>query len=117
MRIYIAGGMRGYKWYNFPAFDEAEAKLKKQGWETVNPAQIDRDNGFDPKDLPEDYDWSKEPIGMDVKAVIRRDLDALQNCHAIYLLRGWEKSIGARAEKAVAEWLGLEIIYEELEKN
>jgi hypothetical protein len=31
---------------------------------------------------------------------------------AVYLLKGWEKSKGALAEKATAEALGLEVMYE-----
>ena len=38
--------------------------------------------------------------------VIQRDLEALQKCDAYWALPGWEKSVGARAEKAVLDWKG-----------
>ena len=109
MKIYIAGGMRTYVKYNFPAFDEADEMLTKLGYEVVNPAQLDRDNGFDPETLPENHDWDNEPDGMDVKEVVKRDLLALMDCDAIYLLKGWERSEGATAEFAVATWLGMKV--------
>jgi hypothetical protein len=39
-------------------------------------------------------------------------LGDLIDSDAIYMLRGWEQSKGARAEHAVAVWIGLEIIYQ-----
>jgi hypothetical protein len=108
MRIYIAGPMRGIPLYNFPAFDAAKEKLISLGHIPISPADIDRSNGFDPAKLPVDHDWdSIESIGLDVRQIVRRDLMALVSCEAVYLLDGWRESIGARAEVAVAQWLGL----------
>jgi len=39
-------------------------------------------------------------------------LNTLMLCTHIYMLRGWERSKGARAEHAVAVWIGLEIMYQ-----
>lgn len=61
MRCYIAGRMRGIKWYNFPAFDKARENLIKMGFEVISPADLDRKNGFDALNLPEDYDWNSIP--------------------------------------------------------
>jgi hypothetical protein len=108
-RVYVAGPMRGKPYYNFPAFDNISQILRAQGYDAVNPADLDRETGFDPFRLPIDHDWTTTPPGFDMKACRRRDLDALETCDAIYLLSGWEKSVGARAEKAHAEWIGLEI--------
>lgn len=108
--IYIAGPMRGIPYYNFPAFDAAELKLTMEGWRVISPAAMDRDHGFDAMALPADSDWSKVPDGFDFLACVDRDLEALRRCHAVYMLPGWEGSKGALAEKAVAEWLGLEIL-------
>ena len=60
--IYIAGPMRGVEEYNYPAFDRQAAALEKQGWQVINPAEMDRDdekpiNGpheFDPDNNYED---------------------------------------------------------------
>ena len=47
-----------------------------------------------------------------LKEIARRDVDAIFQCEMIYMLRGWENSKGARAEHALANWIGLEIIYQ-----
>lgn len=43
---------------------------------------------------------------------MRMSIHQLLNAHAIYMMRGWEKSKNCRAELAVAEALNLEIIYQ-----
>lgn len=99
--------MRGLPLYNFPAFDRAAHTLREQGYAVVNPAEIDRLNGFHPEDLPPEHDWNSLPDGLSLSDIVERDLTALLGCTAIYLLPGWEQSKGAKAELAVAEWLGL----------
>lgn len=49
MKIYIAGPMRGYPEFNFPAFNEATAKLRAEGHDVFNPAErdIERHGGVD----------------------------------------------------------------------
>jgi hypothetical protein len=108
-RIYIAGPMRGIPDYNFPAFDAAADCLERAGWEVVNPAQIDRELGFDPEDMLADHDWDQVPDGMDLRRIANRDLIELLTCDAIHLLDGWETSLGACAERAVAHWVGVEV--------
>jgi hypothetical protein len=103
--------MRGYEDYNFPAFDAAERHLREQGHAPVNPAAMDR--------LFEGW-GAAPPKGMiatreDRKRFILRDLVALMECDAIYLLDGWQDSTGATVEVALAEFLGLELIEEVLE--
>jgi len=112
-RIYIAGPMRGIPLYNFPAFDVREHLLQKEGWEVVNPAEIDRQSGFDASDLPKDHDWDTLPEGFNLRLTVQQDIIALAGCSHIYLMKGWESSSGARAEFAVSQWLGLEVIFEE----
>jgi hypothetical protein len=107
-RIYIAGPMRGHPWYNFPAFNKAAESLIREGWEVFNPAAEEINRGYCPFDHP-DQDWDKMPIDLNLRDIVRIDLEALQQCTAIYLLTGWEKSEGARAEYCVAKWLGLDI--------
>lgn len=102
---YIAGPMRGIKWFNFPAFDTAYCEVSRLGYDPVSPADIDRKNGFDPHLLPEDHDWNVVPeTGPTLAQVVDRDIKAVLKCDAIYLLKGWEKSTGARAEYAVARF-------------
>jgi hypothetical protein len=45
-------------------------------------------------------------------AFLTGDAEILSRCDAVYMLRGWENSIGARAEHDLANELGLEIVYE-----
>lgn len=93
MRIYIAGPMTGIPDFNRPAFWFVEMMLHTQGHTVLNPAS-----------LP---DGLTQPQYMDIC------LAMLRCAEAIYLLRGWEESAGAVAEKALAEKLQLEIIYQE----
>lgn len=113
MKIYIAGPMRGKKWFNFPDFDWAKECLTRAGWEVISPADLDREIGFDVASLPPDTDWNDvSKLGFDLKAAIQRDVAAILNCDAIFMLHGWSESRGAKAEKAVAEWLGLMVFYQ-----
>ena len=115
MKIYIAGPMRGIPYFNFPAFDRAKKYLENIGHAVVSPADIDRENGFDPINLGPDYDWEHwdgKAFGFSLQETIDRDLKALKECDAIFMLEGWENSRGARAEKALAEWMGLIVTYD-----
>lgn len=117
-RIYIAGPMRGIPLYNFPAFDFAKHVLavSEETHEllAVSPADIDRGSGFDPEDMPADWNWDEIHPSVGTKEeVIERDFRAIRTCDAIYMLQGWENSTGARAEAALAEWMGLEFFYED----
>ena len=105
-RCYILGPMRGYEFFNFPAFDKVADELRGKGFLPVNPAQIDRDNGFNPFDLPAGYDWNVLPDCLDMQDIIDRDIAALRTCDFYTCLPGWEKSSGASAEKALLDWQG-----------
>lgn len=103
MKVYLAGPMRGYPQFNFPAFDEAAAILAADGHDVVNPAQMDRDVGFDPQ--------STEVSTEFLRDAMRRDLSAICECDAIAMLKGWENSGGANIEWALAVHLGLRVMY------
>lgn len=115
-KIYIAGKMRDIPYYNFPKFFEAEAILERDYWEVINPARLDMSVGINVLNMADDSDWTKEPEGVSIKSIAERDISYLLECDAIYLLDSWKYSKGARAEKAIAEWLELEIIYENPER-
>ncbi|HBT4785534.1 TPA: DUF4406 domain-containing protein [Klebsiella variicola subsp. variicola] len=93
MKIYIAGPMTGLEGCNRPAFVDAAFQLASDGHCVLNPAI-----------LP---DGLTQPQYMDICVAM------LRCANAIYLLRGWETSAGARAEKALAEKLGLISIYQD----
>lgn len=112
MLYYIAGPMRGIYRYNFDAFDDAALMLSKRLDRCISPADLDRESGFDPDDLPDDHDWNTVPDDFDFLDCVNRDIEAIKKCDAIYMLSGWENSTGANAELALAKWLGLHIEYE-----
>jgi hypothetical protein len=107
--------MRNVFLYNFPAFDEAAARLRAAGHEVVNPADLDRARGQDPINIenPSEYDWSQVPTGMVLQDIIDEDIALLSTCDVLYLLQGWQSSVGARAEKAYMEWRGKTIVMQD----
>ena len=109
--IYVAGPMRGMLMYNTPLFDLVADCLGGAGLTVVNPAQLDRERGFDVYKLDADHDWSQFPDNLDLEATIREDLDHVLKCDAIIMLPGWEKSKGAQCEHATANWAGKEIYF------
>lgn len=102
--VYLAGPMRSIPRFNFPAFDAAAADLESRGYKVTSPAAMDREHGFDPATLPEDTDWSAVPSGFSLEDAIRRDYEAILRVDELVLLPGWQRSKGATAEKATAEW-------------
>ncbi len=107
MRVYVAGPMRGLPEFNFPAFDKAALDLTVQGHDVVNPAEHDRDNGFDPAGMTGREDLTQH--GFDLRAALAWDLEQITRCDAVFLLDGWQQSSGARAEYALAQALGLQV--------
>ncbi len=112
--IYISGPMTGYEYFNFEAFDKASHKFKEMGYKVINPAQIARDMKFDPTELSDDWNWNTMPEDISLDTIKGLIIDELRNtCNAVYMLQGWTHSSGAKAEHALAEWLGYEIIYQQ----
>lgn len=92
-KIYIAGPMTGLPEFNRPAFNSAAKVLAAGGNVPLNPAI-----------LP---DGLTQPEYMDICLAMLRCADG------IYMLSGWKESAGARAEKALAEKLGLFVFFGE----
>lgn len=111
MKVYISGPMTGQPLLGFPAFDAARDELAARGFVPVSPADLDRAAGFDPAKLPANHDWTDiDSIGFSLSDAMDRDIAALRKCDAIYMLRGWQNSKGAKAELALAQWMGLEVM-------
>ena len=106
--IYIAGPMTGLPNFNFEAFFDAEEIWSNKGWVVYNPARHDVECGIDARELSLEEVNSK----FNLEEAALWDLQSIVKCQAIYMLAGWNKSKGARAEHAVAEWLGKEIHYQ-----
>ncbi len=109
MKIYVAGPMRGYPQFNFPAFLDAAAKLRTAGHEVFSPAEHDMAGGFDPSGCNGSFDDPKYlRQGFSLREALCADLTWIcTHADGVALLPGWEKSLGATAEQATALALGL----------
>ena len=92
-KIYISGKITNNANYK-AEFEAAESALKIAGFQPVNPAE---------EHLPDGATWAD---------YMRHDIKLLCECDAIYMLRGWRESAGAKIEHKLARYLGIEIIYE-----
>lgn len=115
MRIYLAGPMRGIPDFNFPAFHKTAAWLREQGHTVFNPAERD-ESAYGKLSAPTGSEQEiSAQTGMTPLAVRRdcflADTDWIcRYADGIALMPGWESSKGARAELALAEAIGLEVI-------
>ena len=92
MIVYISGAITNDKHYR-RKFAKAEKRLRKRGFEVINPAKI---GDLMPKSF-EHYDY------------LHIDLAMLDRANAIYMLPGWIDSRGARIEFRTALRQGKEI--------
>jgi hypothetical protein len=97
--------MSGYPEFNFPAFFAAAERFQNDGWTVFNPADKESEKGVTETNCFAGGD-NKALVaeGWDWKAAFEWDCQKVINSDAIYLLPGWEKSTGARAEWAVAQF-------------
>lgn len=108
-RVYLAGPMRGYDQFNFPAFHEATKVLRKAGFDVLSPAEHDEDNGFDPS--------LNSLEGFNMEEAFRWDVECVLSCECVVVLPGWEKSSGASLEVAIARAIGTPVrAYPSLDK-
>lgn len=125
--------MTGYPALNRPAFDAAEKRLREQGHFVINPNRISALFGTAEKleasfavyyrmlDLDANF-FNHTPATQTLertriaRAVMDADLAAVRSCDAIYMLKGWESSRGARKELAEALAHGLQVMQEGGEK-
>lgn len=105
--LYIAGPMRGIAEFNFPAFDAAWKRLLRAGYWPVSPADHDREVGFDATGMTGNEDLSA--VGFDLPTALLWDLEMVARGDGVALLDGWEGSLGAQAEVAVARALGVPV--------
>lgn len=105
MRLYLAGPMRGYPEFNFPAFRDATAKLRKLGHEVFSPAEKDEDDGFRPGGMKGDNE-ELTAVNFDLNEALAMDLVYVcKHAEAVVVLPDWDKSPGANAEIAAARAL------------
>lgn len=106
--IYIAGPITADKDNYQERFRKAEDYLKSLGWEVVNPALKEYDDDLY-KETGEKDKWTSKAWLFYVK----RDMDLVSQCEAIYLLNGWEQSPGATAEYITAKKFNLKVYFED----
>lgn len=95
MKIYISGPITGIE--NFrEKFEAAENLLIEQGIDVVNPVKVDTI-------LPESLTYEDH---------MKVDLALLDICDGIYMMNGWEKSLGANREYGYALARGMKVCYE-----
>lgn len=105
--VYVAGPMTGRPLWNFPMFDKVTELLRQGGSEVISPAEEDRVQGFDPV-----LDPGAVPSETFMERARQWDAEQiLTKATCILMLPGWENSRGARAEKALAEWKGIPVMY------
>ena len=95
MKVYISGPISGTDDY-MERFDRAERFLRSMGYDIVNPAAENAK-------LPEGTSW---------EIYMGESLKMLCSCDAIYLLRNWMLSKGAKLEYVVAMAMDKEILTE-----
>ena len=84
MKVYIAGPMTGYDNWNFDLFNHTEWILDILDFQVENPAKTGSDTSLH-------WEW-----------YLKKALTQMLTCDAVLLLKGWEKSKGARLEFSTA---------------
>lgn len=107
---YICGPMSGYPDHNEPAFRTAARELDRYGRTTVVPHDLPAMEHEDP--CPRSH--AAETTGKHgVACYLRADIAHLTlHCDEVYVLRGWETSVGARLEVQVAAACGIPLTFE-----
>lgn len=88
--VYIAGPVTGIEEGNRPLFDQAEYYLTSQGATALNPSML-------PDGLSSHQSYMNITMPM------------LREAHAVLMLPGWHKSVGAKMEYDEARRLGMPV--------
>ncbi len=86
-KVYISGPMTGIDNYE-KMFNDAAELLQTNGFLPLNPVMF--------------------PPGLSFRDYIHLSIALLDIADKIYMLPGWESSLGARAEKSYADKAGIE---------
>lgn len=104
MKIYLAGPMRGIADFNFPAFHAAAKALRDRGYTVFSPAEKGEEVLMtDNPGIQENLAFRRKVFALDMAWIA-------EHADTVALLPGWEKSSGARAERALAEAIGLNVM-------
>lgn len=100
LKVFISGPITGVANYK-ENFANAEKELKNRGFKVINPVR-------ETEDCPDDTTWSD---------YMNITLQLLQQCDAIYMLNGWQESIGARIENLWAYKTDMVFFYQNEKAN
>ena len=92
MIIYVAGKMTGLENKGRARFNEAEKKLSDLGHIVLNPSTL--------------------PDGLTNKDYMIIGTSMIDVADAIYVLSGWESSLGTKLEIHYAEYTGKKVLFE-----
>ena len=101
---YLAGPMSNIPQYNYPAFDDAAARLRNLGYAIQSPAEMDSPGTRYRALASEDGKLVGGKLaGQTWGDFLSRDVKLIADeCTGIILLPGWEQSKGARLECFIA---------------
>ena len=92
MKVYLAGKVTGLRFQDvFLKFNAAEYRLKRKGYDVVNPIRL----------VSQSWEWQK---------CMRVCIAELAKCDAIHLLPDWSESKGAKLEYHIAQELKLKVL-------
>ena len=116
-RIYISGkmGEKSLSEATKEKFAQAEARLKSEGWDPINPATSEYQDYIQGVLAEACEDWQQGDMEGDFNEygeMLMLDLHIIILCDAIYMLADWRQSPGARVEHEYAKALGKDIRYE-----
>lgn len=99
---YLAGPMTGIRGFNFPAFDEAAAQLRAEGFLILSPAEMDDDSEREAALASDGMPNAHTSLHPRAHYLKRDFLIVTEVRDGIIVLPGWERSSGARGETAIA---------------
>ena len=111
-RLYLGNKMSGVSYFNAPWFDATAAELLAFGTvlEVFNPAQHDRDTGFDPMCCPGGTPAEARAAGFDVARALRDDWTWIsRRSDGLVIGPDWWRSPGTISEIACHQALRLPV--------
>jgi hypothetical protein len=114
LKIYLAGKMAGVPYFNYPAFNAYATKLRVEGHIVFSPPENDIAVWGDTSinNPTGDEQLAAQRHGFSRRRALATDTQWIcKQADAIALIPGWETSLGANAELALAKALHLRIIY------
>ena len=107
-KCYIAGPISGKSHQEvLDSFGDAAMLARSLGWHVISPLEMDIDF---------DGEVNEAPTSKDKRKFARRDIHVIvnelseENGDVVFVLPGWDKSMGAQAEAAVAKWVMLPVL-------